>query len=305
VTFRRVGVTLVPPYPDGSRGLLQELKRLETFQPDFVEVWPENLGVVLGGRLEEARTRAVTETLLRAGHSYTVHAPLEADLMDPTAPALQRGLLESAVRFASGIGASTVVCHAGQRVAGRDALHSLKRQMSLERDALRALGDLAGEAGITLTVENYYPDLPVVRGEVYDYSLRPSELAERVAAVDHPAVGVCLDTGHAALAANACGLDLFEECAAAAPLVRHIHLQDNFGRPNLSGRPSTSEHRLYGLGDLHLPPGRGSIPLADLFRVVRFPSGPACCVELVPETYHAAAEAVAAARRIGHAAEAA
>lgn len=94
-----------------------------------------------------------------------------------------------------------VVCHAGQRVGPRDARYSLRDQLTAERCALRETGDIAGELGITVAVENYYPELPVIRGAVYDYSVWPSELAEQISAVDHTAVGICLDVGHAALAA--------------------------------------------------------------------------------------------------------
>ena len=60
---------------------------------------------------------------------------------------------------------------------------------------------------MTIAVENYYPELPIISGVVYDYSVWPSELAEQISAVDHPAVGLCLDVGHAALAAGVFGFD--------------------------------------------------------------------------------------------------
>src|SRR3712207_8924743 len=43
---------------------------------------------------------------------------------------------------------------------------------------------------------------------------------------------------------------------------RHLHLHDNLMKTNLTGEPPVSEHLVYGLGDLHLPPGRGTIPVA-------------------------------------------
>jgi sugar phosphate isomerase/epimerase len=90
---------------------------------------------------------------------------------------------------------------------------------------------------VTIAVENYYPELPILHGAVHGYSIWPSELAEQIAAVDHPAVGVCLDVGHAALAASAFDFDYLEECAAVAPLVGHLHLHDNLGKANLTYAP--------------------------------------------------------------------
>ena len=238
--------------------------------------------------------------LLEADHlAYTVHAPLEVDLMDLTSHSLQRDVLDASLRFAYVIGAEVVVCHAGQRIGARDALHSIRDQLSAELSALREAGELAGELGLTIAVENYYPEQPILRGTVYDYSVWPSQLAEQISTVDHPAVGICLDVGHAALAAAVFGFDFIEECAAVAPLVRHVHLHDNLQRTNHTGEPAVSEHTVYGLGDLHLPPGRGTIPLGNLFRRMDFPENPSCCVELSPELFSLVPESIQSARELG------
>jgi sugar phosphate isomerase/epimerase len=298
---RSVGISLPRLYledvEDGS-GLADDLEALKVARPDFVEVWPHHLGVILGGSLDAERLRPVRELLLKTDQVYTVHAPLEVNLMDLTAHDIQRDVLKASIWFANSIGANAMVCHAGQRIGSRDARYSLREQLATERAALREAGDLAGELDVTIAVENYYPELPIVRGVVYDYSVWPSELAEQISAVDHPAVGHCLDVGHAALAAGVFGFDYFEECAAVAPLVRHIHLHDNLMRTNVTGEPPVSEHPIYGLGDLHLPPGSGTIPLNELFRRVDFPENLACCVELSPDLYFLAPEALRAAREL-------
>src|ERR687896_2085026 len=298
MAFRSVGTNLPRLYLDGARGLAEDLEVLKSAGPDFVEVWPQNLGVILGGSLDANRLRTVGGLLLEAELAYTVHAPLEVNLMDLSTHGLQRDVLNSSLRFAQGIGAEVVVCHAGQRVAARDARHSMEDQLSAERSALREAGDLAGELRVTIPVEEYYPERPIVRGAIYDYSVWTSQLAEQIFAVDHPAVGICLDVGHAALAAGFFGFDFIEECGATASLVRHVHLHDNLQRTNVTGNPQASEHTVYGLGDLHLPPGRGTIPLEGLFRSLYFPRDPTCCVELSPEHYSEVPEALRAAREI-------
>jgi len=299
MVFRSVGTNLSRLYVDGVGGLAEDLGELKSAGPDFVEIWPQNLGVILGGRLDANRLRAVGELLLEADLEYTVHAPLEVNLMDLTSHGLQREVLDASLRFAKGIGAGVVVCHAGQRVGTRDARHSMRDQLSAERSALREAGGLAGELGVTIAVENYYPERPILRGTVYDYSVWPSQLAEQISAIDHPAVGICLDVGHAALAAGFFGFDFIEECAAVAPLVRHVHLHDNLQRTNLTGEPQVSEHIAFGLGDLHLPPGRGTIPLEDLFRRMDFPERPSCCVELSPEGFSLVPGALQVGRELG------
>lgn len=299
----KVGTNLTGAYQHDLGALAEDLEVLEDLAPDFVEVWPELLGVIAAGKLDRSRADLAKEALLDARLSYTVHAPLDVNLMDTRSGLPHRRMLEASIRFAGEVSAPIVVCHAGQRLAKRDALVSFEEQTCAQREALREAGDLAGELGVVLAVENYYPDARVVAGEVYDPSVRPSELAGTVADADHPAVGVCLDTGHAALSAFASGFDLFEECRKAAPLVRHVHVQDNFGRVNLSAEPPVSEHRALGLGDLHLPPGSGSIPLAELFESVEFPLSPSYCAELSDEYPHLVEEALAGARRVVRGAE--
>jgi sugar phosphate isomerase/epimerase len=306
MTLRGVGVSIPYPCPrDGVRELTVDLEVAKSAGPDFVEVFPDQLGVILGGGLVASRLRSVREMLFEANLAYTVHAPLEINLMDLTVHDLQRKVLNASIEFAGDIGASVLVCHAGQRIGSRDARYSLKDQLVAECAALRDAGDLAGELGVTIAVENYYPELPIVRGAVYDYSVWLRELAEQISTVDHPAVGICLDVGHAALAAGFFGFDYLEECATVAPLVRHLHLHDNLMKTNLIGEPTVSEHPVYGLGDLHLPPGMGTIPLGDLFRRVDFPEDPSCCVELCPDLYSLAPEALHAARELRELARAA
>src|SRR5918998_3272262 len=299
MAFRSVGINLPHLHPDGTRGLTEDLEALKNAGPDFVEVWPHQLGLILGGSLNLTRLVPIQELLLEADLDYTVHAPLEVNLMDLTAPDIQRTVLDASLRFASCIGAEVLVCHAGQRVGARDARYNLTEQLAAERSALREVGDLAGELGITIAVENYYPELPILHGAVYDYSVWPSELADQISAVDHPAVGNRLVVGHAALAANFFGFDYVEECAAIAPLVRHVHLHDNLQKTNLRGEPQVSEHTVYGFGDLHLPPGRGTIPLEALLRRIEFPENPPCCVELSPEGFSSIPEALRSGRELG------
>ena len=91
--------------------------------------------------------------------------------MDLTAHDLQRDVLGASIRFAGEVGAGAVVCHAGQRIGSRDARYSLSEQFAAERVALQEAGDLAGALGVTIAVENYYPELPIICGAVYDYSV--------------------------------------------------------------------------------------------------------------------------------------
>lgn len=298
MSVKRLGISLrYEDVADGAR-LAGDLEMLREIGADFVEVCPQGLGIIVGGRLDPARLAPVKETLAAADLGYTVHPPLRLNLMDLDRLELQRSVLESGVRFAGEIGASTVVCHAGVRHNRRHAHHSLNAQLATERETLREVGDLAGGLGVTISVENWCPIEPLINGEHYTYSVWPSELAGQVAAVDHPSVDVCLDVGHAFVASRFYGFDFLKECAVVAPLVGHLHLHDNLGRPEYAREPEPTERLAYGLGDLHLPPGRGAIPLNELFSRVGFPRDPAGCIELPSGTSRAVAKQALEATRM-------
>ena len=46
MAFRSVGTNLSRLYIDGVSGLAEDLEALKRAGPDFVEVWPQNLGVI-------------------------------------------------------------------------------------------------------------------------------------------------------------------------------------------------------------------------------------------------------------------
>lgn len=284
MSIRKLGISLRHEDVADVARLADDLELLRDIGPDFVEVCPQGLGVIVGGRLDWSRLYPVKEMLEATDLEYTVHPPLRLNLMDLDRLELQRDILESGIRFAGEVGAPVVVCHAGVRDNRRHARHSLSVQLATERRVLSEVGDLAGELGVTIAVENWCPIEPLVNGQHYTYSVWPSELAAQVAEVDHPAVGACLDVGHAFVASTFHGYDFVEECASIAPLVRHIHLHDNLGRPEHVMEPEPTERLAYGLGDLHLPPGKGDVPLGELFSQVDFSRADTCCVELPSST---------------------
>ncbi len=280
MSLERVGISLRYGDVAPMSRLTEDLEMLHVIGSDFVELCPQGLGIIVGGQLNWSRIEEVRPVLDAADIGYTVHPPLRLNLMDLDRLELQRSILESSIAFAGETGASIVVCHAGVRDNRRHARHSFTGQLDTERNVLRELGDLAGELGVTIAVENWCPIEPLINGTHYTYSVWPSELATQVAEVDHPSVGVCLDVGHAFVASTFHEFDFLAECASVAPLVRHVHLHDNLGMPETVRETEPTERLSYGIGDLHMPPGKGQIPLEELFAKVKFPRADTCCVEL-------------------------
>ena len=152
----------------------------------------------------------------------------------------------------------------------------LARGAEREVAALRKLAPLAADLGVTIGMENGDPHLweyavlmragkgREANSPRYHARMRTAAIVAQAEAVNHPNVGITLDLGHLHLATHALGEDYLEAVSTAAPWVRHLHINDNFGLLD-SGYDAESDRLIYGEADLHLPPGWASIPFADAF----------------------------------------
>jgi sugar phosphate isomerase/epimerase len=130
-------------------------------------------------------------------------------------------------------------------------------------------------------------------GAEYSYAVWPEQLAAQVETVAHPGIGVCLDFSHLFLASEWFGFDFLDGVRRLAPLSAHLHLQDTFGWSHEQNVPAL------GLGDLHLPPGWGRVPLAEAFAAGDFAGEPVVMVELLADRFVAQLEhALASARAL-------
>jgi sugar phosphate isomerase/epimerase len=60
-----------------------------------------------------------------------------------------------------------------------------------------------------------------------------------------------------------------------------MHVNDNFGIPQLDETSDQAENLAQGLGDLHLVPGWGTVPFDDIV-AIPFPRTPVVILELRP-----------------------
>ena len=64
------------------------------------------------------------------------------------------------------------------------------------------------------------------------------------------------------------GGDCLAAISTAAPYVRHLHINDNFGALD-AGHEAEGDRLVYGEADLHLPPGWRAIPFEAAFERLR------------------------------------
>lgn len=263
------------------------------------EISAKSLAVACGGKLLPARLESLQAVLDGVTIGLTVHgtnvsSARAGNLMDITTPN-QRRVAEADLALAVAIGAEILVIHSGSHRDNYLDDDALSIGMAAERDALRELGDVAGEHGVKIAVENIDPVGAYISRRAY--GLRLDTLAEQIARVDHPHVGICLDVGHAYLGAKYAGFDYLPAIREIAPMVVHLHLSDNLGRTQLDGEVDLNERLALGDGDLHLIPGWGSIPLQAVFDIP-FPNNPLVILELRPHFVEHLPEALETTRRL-------
>lgn len=271
--FRGFGYALLD---GGSTARLDELLRaVADAGYSHAEVDPRAWDVWLAGEVNAVELARWSQVLDRHRDklSYTLHGPLDANLFEHTDRRVHVSLMRAAAEVAGAVGAEVVVIHPGWRPRG--SVQPLADLLAAEREVLATLGEQATTWGGRVAVETWYS----AAGVDYSYAVWPEQLAAQIEAVAHPAVGVCLDFSHLFLAAKWFGFDFLDGVRTLAPLSAHLHVQDTFGLADDRDVPAL------GLGDLHLPPGWGRIPLADAFAVGDFALAPVLMVELLADRF--------------------
>jgi sugar phosphate isomerase/epimerase len=167
------------------------------------------------------------------------HALLRADVADPDQARRQEDTdrLSRHIEIAAELGVRNVVMHPGGR-QGATTCAERDRVMALNVRAFRRLGDVAGDVGVRIGLENL-----MRRG-----ASMPYEMLDLLSAIDHPAIGITLDTSHA----NVVGLDLPTVIGEFGQHLIATHISDNDGS-----------------GDQHLTPGNGDIDWPPVVQALR------------------------------------
>ena len=269
----------VPGVGGSVEGLVRGLARIKAAGATHAELSTAALHVTIGGRDNRPRMTQVAEACAASGLRFTLHAPIAVNFMDETHGTLHLDVLASSIRFAGMVGASVVVIHPG-RVSPQADVAARGRLLAVERDLVRRAADIAGALGLRLGLENLNPNRDMMAGLQTSYALDPMALAAQIAAIDHPAVCGVLDFAHGWLAAGKLGFDYFPAVRSFAPFVGHLHVTDNCGAPITAPFTADADHVAFGMGDLHLPIGWGTVPYATLLDDLPIRAGSVANLEL-------------------------
>ncbi len=261
---------------DDDYGLVKlgpALDEAERMAVDCVELPLYAIEVVAAGRVIPERLRKVKEITSGRSIGYTIHGPLRLNLLEqPDLLPMHRDVLKAMLEVAAELGGRHFVAHSGSI-----PFHTANPapRFHRQRDILAEMGDLAAANGMVIAVENLFSGSE-------GSAMLPSELAREIKAIGHPSVRACLDFSHAYLRSTKHGVSFLDEAAALAPFAKHLHVHDSFGVLAESHFGYRAERLAYGLGDLHLPFGLGSIPWDDLAERCEFPADPIFIHELAP-----------------------
>ena len=192
-----------------------------------------------------AHAAAVAASLDTAGMESVIHAPTGLAAGSPRQDRIFEGLLA----YAAETGARAVVYH------GRDLpdAQGSEDQLLAETRSLARHASCAERLEVTIAIENLAP--LYLGPERLGHS--PMVLRSMVRRISSPALGLCLDIGHAHMVADLRRSDLLELVGPVLDAVVLFHIHDNLGaRRRLASPPELDPLRL----DLHLPPGRGTVP---------------------------------------------
>jgi sugar phosphate isomerase/epimerase len=231
----RLGLDL----PAGWWPTTPRLKGWEAAGFGMVQITIAGRELLLDHGLLEAHAAALRANLRLTGMGLILHAP--GDLI--VGARRDDALLGGALRYAEVAGAEMLVLHGG-RVDGAER-------------SLRRLARRAGDTGVRVAVENAAPRYPGEQCASHD----PRVVGDLVRRMGCEEVGMCLDIGHAYIAADRLGRDLAELIEPLLDDVVLFDLHDNFGARSGAQRAGGIEPMRL---DLHLAPGAGSVPWATI-----------------------------------------
>jgi sugar phosphate isomerase/epimerase len=260
------------------------LKEMEAAGFRYVQVPSPPPSVLVSPRQAVRHAAALSEALGTAGLNPVLHGPgsIRAGTRDGNLA------IEGLISYAAEVGASRVVYHAANlpdEPASEDARLA-------ETRSLAAHASLAERLGVIIALENLAPVYP--SRDVLSFT--PLILRTMAKRISSPAVGLCLDVGHANIVARLRHTDPLELIEPVLDRAVLFHLHDNLGaRRGDTDSPELDPLRL----DLHLPPGRGNVPWDRIAPLLARKGGAPLVLEIHPprpsaaNLFAAAVEAVA------------
>ncbi len=287
ITIGDIGINLDTPGPAATLARTEaELARLAALGFRLVEIGVSPYAVIVNGEIRQKQLSGLCSVLSAAGLRYSLHGIGRLNLAFDPRHDLARSIMRAQIAFCRAIGATRLVYHSGLQALDEVA-HGVRATLLSDQElaagarrevaAFKDLARVAADGGVVVCMENLDPHLwehtliqrfGLPREDILKHlaRLRIGPIVRQLESIDHPNVGMTLDVAHLYMAAQDLGFDYREEIRLAAPWVRHLHVNDNFGKLDVG--PGGWDRWAFGEADLHMPPGWGEVPYADVFRLL-------------------------------------
>lgn len=261
---RPLGGRLGLDIPRDSWPTAPELKRLEACGYGWIQMHAPPAAMLADPVSVQRHGDCLRAVLAPTSLHVALHAPEELRADAPTHEAAFLGLLDLAVA----VGATFVVYHGARfPVAEGAEADRVEDRLLAEERALRSFAGHAEHTGLTIALENLAPRYPGPP----ELSHSPSFVRDLVRRVGSPALGIAFDLGHAHITSQLSGVALVDVLAAARDEIVLLHVHDNLGvRRGPGTPPGIVPLRL----DLHMAPGRGTLPWRALAPFLRGSQAP-------------------------------
>ena len=241
-----------------------ELKRLEACGYGWIQMHAPPIAMLADPVCVRRHADCLKAVLAPTSLHVVLHAPDTLAVGVREHDRAFAGLLDCAVA----VGASVVVYHGARLpVAEGAAADRVEDRLLAEECALRRFAARAEQVGIAIAVENLAPTYPGPP----ELAHAPLFIRDLVRRVGSPAVGMALDLGHAHITAQRDGVALTDVLAAVLDDVVLFHVHDNLG---IRRGPGTPPGILPLRLDLHMAPGRGTVPWRALAPQLRGHAAP-------------------------------
>ena len=236
-----------------------ELKRLEACGYGWIQMHAPPVAMLADPVSVQRHGDCLRAVLAPTSLHVAIHAPDELRVGEAAHDLAFSGLLDYAVA----VGATFVVYHAAcLPIAEGVAADRVEDRLLAEERALCRFAARAERAGVTIALENLapvYPGAPLL-------SHSPLFVRDLVRRIGSPALGMVLDLGHAHITSQLAGAALVDVLASVRSEIVLLHVHDNLGvRRGPGTPPGIVPLRL----DLHMAPGRGTLPWRAIAPLLR------------------------------------
>jgi sugar phosphate isomerase/epimerase len=244
-----------------------ELKRLEACGYGWIQMHAPPIEMLADPVCVQRHADCLRAVLAPTGLRVVLHAPYRLAVGVRENDRAFAGLLD----YATAVAAEFVVYHgARHRVASGPEADRVEDRLLAEECALRRFAARAEQTGTTIAIENLapvYPIPPTARLLCHN----PLVVRDVVRRIGSPAVGMAFDLGHAHVTSQLAGEALVDVLGTMLDDVALFHVHDNLGVRHGPGTPpGVLPLRL----DLHMPPGRGTVPWRALAPLLREHAAP-------------------------------